>query len=49
MSVFRNVIQKSRFANGISATIATTTAAVSVSYGGDHQSVEEHQGCCGDQ
>jgi hypothetical protein len=45
VSGFRNTTQKLRLADGGSATIASATSAVGMSYGGYHQSVEEHQGC----
>jgi len=49
VSGFRNAGEKLRFADGVSATIGTTRSAVSVSRGGDDQSVEEQQSCCSDE
>jgi hypothetical protein len=48
MFVFRNAIRNLRLADRVSATIGGTRAAVGMGYGGNDQSVEEHQGCCDD-
>jgi uncharacterized protein with FMN-binding domain len=49
VSGFRNAIQKSRFADRVSATIGTADAAVGMHDGGYYQSAKEHQGRCNDE
>jgi hypothetical protein len=49
VSGFRNASRKLRLADCVSATIGAARAAIGMHNGWDDQSVEKHQGCCGDQ
>jgi hypothetical protein len=49
VSGFRNAIEKSRFADRVSATIGASGGSVSVHDGGYYQSAKEHQGRCNDE
>lgn len=49
VSGFRNASRKLGLADAISSTISAAHSAIGMGDGGDDQSVEEHQGCCGDE